>query len=80
MQNEAAFIVLDTVMMTICTGCQTFIHPGIFFSAMAENLSSPAPGNKEMFDLASTAPATPPEYEAPAPSGNYKGRRGAERA
>ncbi|ETN42718.1 uncharacterized protein HMPREF1541_01876 [Cyphellophora europaea CBS 101466] len=36
MQNEALFIGLDTVMMTICTGLQTFVHPGIFFSAMTE--------------------------------------------
>lgn len=37
MQNEGLFIGLDTVMMTICTGLQTFVHPGIFFPAMTEN-------------------------------------------
>ena len=36
MQNEGLFIGLDTVMMTICTGLQTFVHPGIFFPAMTE--------------------------------------------
>ena len=36
MQDESLFIGLDTVMMTIATLLQTFIHPGIFFPAIAE--------------------------------------------
>ena len=65
MQNEAAFIALDTVMMTICTGLQTFVHPGLFFPAMTERLTSRAkPGKGESFGMDGLD--TPPEYKAPA--------------
>jgi hypothetical protein len=62
MQNEGLFIALDTVMMTICTGLQTFIHPGIFFPAMVENRAAAKAGEKDVYDATSTAPGTPPSY------------------
>lgn len=36
MQDEGLFIGLDTALMTIATLLQSFVHPGIFFSAMTE--------------------------------------------
>lgn len=60
MQNEGLFIGLDTIMMTICTGLQTFIHPGIFFPAMSEShlVEASPPEYKE--STHSLEPVTPP--------------------
>lgn len=67
MQNEGLFIGLDTVMMTICTGLQTFIHPGIFFPAMrGEHYRGKRMNGKgEMFGMDGLD--TPPEYKGPPP-------------
>lgn len=51
MQDEGLFIGLDTVMMTICTGLQTFVHPGIFFPAMSDGRAGRGDDEK------------PPEYK-----------------
>ena len=56
MQNEGLFIGLDTIMMTICTGLQTFIHPGIFFPAMTDA------------HIEDGKDQTPPEYKENTPS------------
>lgn len=56
MQNEALFIALDTAMMSICTGLQTFVHPGIFFPAMTQPYHGEGQEKMEMVD-------TPPEYK-----------------
>jgi hypothetical protein len=36
MQDQGLFIGLDTVLMSICTLLQTFVHPGIFFPFVRE--------------------------------------------
>jgi hypothetical protein len=37
MQDQGLFIGLDTVLMSICTLLQTFVHPGIFFLFVRES-------------------------------------------
>jgi hypothetical protein len=66
MQNEGLFIGLDTVMMTMCTGLQTFIHPGIFFPAIRGvnyRERNGKTGKGEMFGMDGLD--TPPEYKGP---------------
>lgn len=69
MQNETLFIVLDTIMMTICTGLQTFVHPGIFFPAMAtshlgEGSDGSLPEYKESAQSLEPVTVPGPQYTA----------------
>lgn len=50
MQDESLFIGLDTALMTVATLLQSFIHPGIFFSAMTEAASEEKSAEKSARD------------------------------